>query len=385
VRRLLSQLPVPQPIGLGLGAPATRPARYLSIAAALVFGTMAMTFAIGLTASLAGVQNGLHQPDEADVTVTQPGVLKGGDDMTAADAATVEAAIARQSGTASYFGVTRHGVSVAGATAADAVLYTHATSSPYQIITGHWYTEPNQVLVPTGFLNTTGSHVGDAITLVTDTGVRVNVRIVGEVLDDLSGGGMEVIADAATFPGTEPSQFAVTVRPGVDVTAYLRALSAAIDGHGAAYGNPRHFDNQQIIAVTAVAATLALLVVATAGLGVLNTVMVELRDRIYDLGIYKAIGMTPQQTIAMVLTSIAAVGVIAGAIGVPAGIALHDYVIPVMGHAAGTNLPRVDVAVYGGLEEVLLALAGVGVAALAAGLPAAWAARLRAAAALRTE
>ena len=385
-RRLLARLPLSQPIGLGLGTPPTRPARYLSITAALVFGTMALTFAIGLTASLTDVTNGLHQPDNADINVLGQGVLKGGGDLDPADAAAITAAITRQTGTANYFGVTRHQVSIPGTTtAADADLYTAATTSPYQIIAGHWYTGPNQVLVPTGFLNTTGTHIGDPLTLVLDDGERAQVRIVGEVLDDLSSGGMEIIADAATFPHTEPSSFAITLKPGVDITTYLQTLTTAIGGHGSAYGNPRHFDTQQTLAVDALAATLTLLVIATAALGVFNTVMVELRDRIHDLGIYKAIGMTPRQTIAMVLTSTIAVGVIAAAIGVPAGIALHHYVIPVMGHAAGTNLPPADIAVFRGLEEILLGLAGVALAVAAAMIPAGWAARLRTATALRTE
>src|SRR5262249_24086795 len=51
-RGLLAGLPLPQPVGLGLGTPPTRPARYLSITVALIFGTVAITFAVGLTSSL---------------------------------------------------------------------------------------------------------------------------------------------------------------------------------------------------------------------------------------------------------------------------------------------------------------------------------------------
>jgi putative ABC transport system permease protein len=386
-RRFLAGLPIPQPVGLGLGTPATRPARYLSITAALVFGTMAGTFAVGLIASINDVQHALHQPDDADVNVIHGQDKSGLADLSATDAAGIQAAITRQGGTASYYGLTEHQITVLGTgISARATLYTAATTSPYQIIAGSWYTGPGQILVPTGFLNSTGTHIGDSITIVDDLGGRAVVRIVGEVLDDLSGGGMKVIGDAATFPGTEPSLFAITLKPGAEITSYLQSLNTAIDGYGAsAFGNPRHFDNQQIVAIDAVAFALTLLVVATAALGVFNTVMVELRDRIKELGIYKAIGMTPGQTIAMILTSTVAVGLIAGAIGVPAGIALHHYVIPVMGHAAGTNLPRADVAVFRGLEEVLLALGGVAIAVLAAMVPAGWAARLRTAAALRTE
>jgi putative ABC transport system permease protein len=386
-RSLLAGLPIAQPVGLGLGAPPTRPARYLSVAAAVVFGTVAVTFGVGLAASLNDVNQGLHQPDEADVNVIQQGQNKAGADLNATDAAGIRAAIAGQSGTAGYFGISRHQVTVLGsATLADAMLYTDATTSPYQIIAGNWYTGPDQALVPTGFLNATGTHIGDTVTLVDENGHRAGVRIVGEVLDDLAGGGMLVIADAATFPSAQPGAFAVTLKPGVDIASYLQSLNTAIAGYGgAAYGSNRHFDNQQIVAIDTIALTLTLLVVATAALGVFNTVMVELRDRIRELGIYKAIGMTPGQTIAMVLTSTVAVGLIAGVIGVPVGIALHHYVVPLMGHAAGTNLPRADVAVYRGIEEVLLALGGAAIAVLAATVPAGWAARLRTATALRTE
>src|SRR5262249_48425553 len=203
---------------------------------------------------------------------------------------------------------------------------------------------------------------------------------------DLSGGGMEVIGDVAIFPGAEPSVFSVLLKPGVDITSYLRSLNTAISGYGAsAGGNPQHFDNQRILAIDAGAFLLTLRLAAPPALGVFNTVMVELRDRVRELGIYKAIGMTPRQTIAMVLSSTVAVGLIAAVIGVPAGIALHHYVIPVMGHAAGTDLPRVDVAVFRGLDDVLLVLGGVVIAVLAAMVPAGWAARLRTATALRTE
>ena len=390
-RRLLAGLPIPQPVALGLGTPPTRPARYLSITAALIFGTMALTFAVGLRASLSDVNQGLHQWQSAAVNVMQsqfdttPGT--GDTGLSAADVAAIEAAIARQSGTAGYYGSAQDEVTIPGSTTSvNASLYTGAASGAYQLIAGRWYTGPDQVLVPTGFLNSTGTRVGDSITLVDDNGERAVVRVVGEVLDSLSDDGMDVICDAATFPGTEPDRFDVMLKPGVAVAPYVQALNSAVDRYGvSAGGNPQHSGDQTILAVDALAAALTLLVLATAGLGVFNTVMLELRDRIRELGVYKAVGMTPKQTIAMVLTSTLAVGLVAGAIGVPAGIALHGYVIPVMGHAAGTDLPHADVAVFRGPEEVLLVLGGVAIAALAAVVPAGWAARLRTATALRTE
>jgi putative ABC transport system permease protein len=51
---------------------------------------------------------------------------------------------------------------------------------------------------------------------------------------------------------------------------------------------------------------LTLLIAVVAGLGVLNTVVLQTRERVHDLGVFKAVGMTPGQTIAMVVSTVAA-------------------------------------------------------------------------------
>jgi putative ABC transport system permease protein len=119
-----------------------------------------------------------------------------------------------------------------------------------------------------------------------------------------------------------------------------------------------------------------------AGLGVLNTVLLHTRERVHDLGISRAVGMTPRQTIAMVVCWVAGTGLAAGLVAVPAGIAVHRYVLPVMAHAAATNVPASYVAVYSAPE---LALAGPVIAVTGALLPAGWAARSAAATALHAE
>jgi putative ABC transport system permease protein len=95
--------------------------------------------------------------------------------------------------------------------------------------------------------------------------------------------------------------------------------------------------------------------------------------------------MSPRQTVSLVLASVAGIGVLGGLVGVPAGFALHGFVLPVMGHAAGTELPPSVLEVYETPHLVLLGLAGVAIALLGALIPAGWAARTRTATALRTE
>jgi putative ABC transport system permease protein len=104
-----------------------------------------------------------------------------------------------------------------------------------------------------------------------------------------------------------------------------------------------------------------------------------------DLGIHKALGMTPRQTAVMVVTSVAMTGRVGGAVGVPLGVALHGWIMPAVGHGAGLNLPESVIAVYRTTELILLALGGLLIAVLGALLPAGWAARTRGAVAVRTE
>jgi putative ABC transport system permease protein len=118
---------------------------------------------------------------------------------------------------------------------------------------------------------------------------------------------------------------------------------------------------------------------------VLNTVVLQTRERVHDLGVFKAIGMTPRQTIAMVVCSVAGIGLVAGLIGIPAGIALQHYVLPIMGHAAQTDVPPSVLNVYHPAELVLLALSGLVIAVAGALGPAGWAAKTRTAFALRAE
>ena len=118
----------------------------------------------------------------------------------------------------------------------------------------------------------------------------------------------------------------------------------------------------QFFVIIGLIATLTLLLVAVAGLGVLNTVVLQTRERVHDLGVFKAIGMTPRQTIAMVVCSVAGIGLVAGLIAIPAGMALHHYVLPVMGHAAQTDVPPSVLNVYQPAGLVLLALSGLVIA-----------------------
>ena len=88
--------------------------------------------------------------------------------------------------------------------------------------------------------------------------------------------------------------------------------------------------------------TLSVMVGIAAGLGVLNTVLMTTRDRVHDLGIYKALGMRPGQVLTMVVCWIAVPAVIAGAIAAPAAVALNTATVRAMAATAHTGVRPVS-------------------------------------------
>ncbi|MFD7997762.1 ABC transporter permease [Streptomyces mirabilis] len=401
--RVSALLPFPRPVGLGLARPFARPARSAAMGAAVVFGTVAVTFAVGLSSSLAEVM-AARAHDAADVTVgvlgpqnsVAPGAnssgakAPGAAKKIAADPAAITAAIDSQPGTGKYYGIATTQATVSGAAGVTSVVaFTgDASCGGYDMVSGRWIEGPGEAVVPTPFLTATDTRVGDTVTL-NDHGTAVTVRIVGEVLDTHNQG-MEVFTDRATLAAAEPDlqveSHHIAVKAGTDVAAYTDRLNAVLRPLGVTAENGRVGNHSGAVAVlNSLTAVLTLMLVAVAGLGVLNGVVLDTRERVRDLGIHKALGMTPRQTVVMVVTSVVMTGLVGGAVGVPLGVALHGWTMPAMGHSAGLNLPESVIVVYRTPELILLALGGLLIAVLGALLPAGWAARTRTAVALRTE
>ncbi|MGW0548886.1 ABC transporter permease [Streptomyces altiplanensis] len=411
--RATGLLPLPRPVTYGLATPFTHPVRTLAMLLAVAFGTVAATFAVGLTSSLTEIGASQDPDSRAAVTVTTtrlnnvappPPPPAGGSAASTspaggsapspspvagpevADPAKVRSAITSQAGTGSYYGKARTEVAVAGISGSvRASLYEgDARSGSYEMLSGHWITGTGQAVVPTRFLERTSTKVGDTAR-VTYEKETANLRIVGESFDT-SGSELEIHADMADFASAEPSAFFVETKSGVSADEYARKIAAVVQPLGGdATANAPSGQEGVILIMSAMAVLLTLMLVAVAGLGILNSVVLDTRERIHDLGVCKAIGMSPRQTMSLVLASVAVIGVIGGLIGVPAGYALHGLVMPVMGRAVGTSLPSPVLDVYEPVQLLLLGLGGVVIAMLGALAPAGWAARARTAVALRTE
>jgi putative ABC transport system permease protein len=379
---------VPRPVALGLAAPFARPARTLVTVTAILFGGAAVTFGAGLALSLDRVV--ADNPGTAlpvQVSRSQPGTALGA--MTAAQQHAVVSVLAAQPGTLHYVAETGGQLSLPGLpeTASVTAYGGDPAWSGYALISGRWYSRSGgtaEADVNTLFLSETGTSVGSVYRLHSG-GHRVIVRIVGEVF--APGRNVDMYLSPATLgaiePGAGPQQYGVALRPGTSPQAYANTVSTAL---GRAYqasvsGGP----GRTLEAVLALIAMLTILITAVAGLGVLNTVALQIRERAHDIGVLKAIGMTPRQTLAMIVCSVAATGLAAGIVAVPAGVFLHHAVVPAMAHAANSGYPASMISVYVPWQAALLATAGLIIAVAGALGPASWAAGTRTAFALRAE
>ncbi|TQF04546.1 FtsX-like permease family protein [Kitasatospora acidiphila] len=395
-RQVLGRLPLHRTAILGLAGPFARPGRSAAMVAAVVLGAIGVTFGAGLTISLNAVQDGMNRKSPGAVQVdpvpppaiTMPGMTHKPD---IANMPAIEALITAQPGTRRFFSFGHTSVSVVGRAGETSVLAYQGDYSwgAYQMVSGRWFRGPGEVVVPSGFLTTTGTHVGDTITLANDNH-RAQVRIVGEAFS-VQESGMVILTDEASLNGLnakvmpESIEIDIDLTPGTNQQAYLGSLGEALTPYGVPPVPGYTGLNGMVVSMDALALMLTLMLVAVAGLGVLNTVLLDTRERVHDLGVFKALGMSPRQTVAMVLWSVSGIGLVAGLIGVPIGIVLHDYVVPAMGTAAGTRMPHADIAVYQPAVLVPLLLGGLVIAVVGALLPAGWAARTSTAGALRAE
>jgi len=383
MHRLASRLRLPRPVSIGLAAPFARPARTAGTLAAIMFGVTAVVFAVGLNTTLARAETGQNLAATAPVQVSlvtgktwQPG--------SSQDRAIVQA-LRSQPGTLRYVAAAQTELS-AGALARQVnteAFEGNAAWLGYDLISGRWYTRTGQVVVNTAYLDQTGLTVGQRTTI--STGTRsVAARIVGQVF--VPGNQPALLTSVQTLGGTSASlgldQYDVGLKPGVMPSSYVGRLNHAL-GNGYYASGPE--GGQFYLIADSLIAMLTLMMAAVAGLGVLNTVLLGTRDRVHDLGVFKAVGMTPRQTIAMVLCWVVTPAVVAAVIAIPVGMVLHSATADAMARAAYTGLPASFQAVYRPAEIVLLALSGLVIAGAGALLPASWAARARTATALRAE
>jgi putative ABC transport system permease protein len=117
----------------------------------------------------------------------------------------------------------------------------------------------------------------------------------------------------------------VDLKPGTSADAYVTALDAELKPLGMTATTTKNSNGSDTVSVLdSLTALLTLMLVCVAGFGVLGRVVLDTHERVHDFGIHKALGMTPRQTVTVVVTSVVLSGLADGALGVPLDLAVHS-------------------------------------------------------------
>ena len=290
--------------------------------------------------------------------------------------AQVTAAIAADPDTGHFVSSAERDVTIPGIGAVPFVAYDgDSTWLGYVPIKGRWFSRAGEAVAPTNFFTRTGLHVGDSTTAAFN-GRTVTLTLVGEIFDQAPENEDDLVirgqwADLrALEPAVTADRWEVRPIDGVSPDDYRSKLGETTNAAANIGIVSDSATNQTFLLFDGVITTLGALLIVTSLAGVFDTVLLETRQRTRETAVLKALGMTPRQVVGSVLASVVPVGLLAGIVGVPLGLALQHIVLGFMGQAAsGTGVPTQAIDV---LPAIVLAVLGLG--GLAIAIVGAWAA-----------
>lgn len=374
----MQRLRLPRAASLGAGDAFARPVRGVLTALAVLVGVTTLTFAFGLHTSLQRLSDEpALNPDEL--------IMRYGSYPDAQVMQTLQA----QPDTATVVALTFDAADVPGLSSPVGIIPMRGNSKALglQLLQGRWFSGPGEAVGGSAFVKEAHLTVGDTFS-ATINSHAIPLRLVG-VYFDTDNLGRVMRFDWASYltanPTAQPTDYQVTMRPGADRQAYARRVEASAPDFLSvqprqASASPIFATLDEVLAV--LVGVLALIAVA----GVFNTVLLSARERVRDTATLRTLGMTPGQVVGMVVASACVLGVVGAALGIPAGVWLHQTLLTLMGNAVNDPTPPgLAQGVFGPLNLPLLALAGVAVAVIGAVLPAWLASRQPVAEVLRAE
>jgi putative ABC transport system permease protein len=233
--------------------------------------------------------------------------------------------------------------------------------------------------------------VEDSVRLRTDGG-EVAFRIAGIFYDYGSSAGV-VMMSRATYErhwaDRAVSSVALYAAPGTDLTALIAALrvraAEGASGTEVLIRSNRALREASLVIFDrtfAVTRVLRLLIVLVAFVGVLSALMALQLERVREMGLQRALGLTPGQVWGVITAQTGLMGLVAGLLAMPVGVLLAGVLVFVINRRSfGWTMP-IDVRPDILLQGLLLAVAA---ALLAGAYPAARMSRASPADALRDE
>ncbi|MFZ5817460.1 MAG: FtsX-like permease family protein, partial [Bacillota bacterium] len=324
--RLLGALRAPAPVILGVKDVTARPGRALLTTLSLTLCILTISISAGVgqfSRQLASDLDLLGMPYDLMVVVKEP--------YTAAEAEAIARSLPEVEAVARR---TQLGVM---ATEQEAAFRLEAVdgdwrSIPWQLIEGRLPEGEGEIMLATGLLRQLGVAVGDPLPLRV-AGQSVTWRVVGAYRNPMELGRIG-LTTAGTLrqavPEVRLSGLLVRVREGTDPAVVRQALLER-SGYRVAVSLMRTFIAggfmQDLLEQVNL---LALLMAVIAALSMLNTALLTAREQVREVGIRKALGMTPAQILAAVGAGGAWLGLIGALVGVPGGLWLHGLMTELM-------------------------------------------------------
>lgn len=377
----LASLGFPRPVSIGAGDAFARPVRALLTLTALSIGIATATFAIGFQTTLVRL---LTQEPAAygyaqNVTVIRyPGLADQSLSATLAADSETQTVVAQRQLFARLPGL-KDPVDIFA-------FRGDPTALGYHAIRGRWFSGAGEAVIAGNVASEAKLGLGDGLRVPLGDGSSLDLRVVG-FYNDFNTSGRSIAVDwstlAAAQPESTPNEYLIKLRPGGDAGAYAKRVGSSapdyVDAKATTLSDVNFYSN----ALAFLVGGLALVLMAIAALGVFNATRLSTRERVFDLAVFKALGMTGRQTALMVVSSTLVLATLGTVVGVPLGSWLEgvmwDTLLASFGFVVSSTSAGNPVSV------ALAVAAAFGLALLGAWLPARWAAASPVAQVLRSE
>ncbi|MFC0549919.1 ABC transporter permease [Planotetraspora thailandica] len=360
--RLALLVRLPPALVLGARDAFTRPATAALTVAGVAVPMMMITIGLGCWATLDDFIRHPEQVGQAAALSVRPG------DLTAQEA--LGRAMADPDVVTAYPGVELDAlVPWQTRTVRTRALGLSGDPYPFPVVEGRMFRDRGEAVAGQGLLDLLGVRIGDRVRM-TIGGTPLIVKIVGRVIEPEQDG--EVLSfgidSLAAKDATPPQFYSLVLRPGADPGEVRRRLeSRSLEVDQAV--NPA--DRLAVIRLIIVALVAVLALIGLANL--LTASALGLRDHLLDLAVLKAMGLTPRQVMATLVTGTGLLVTAGAVLGGAAGASLSKGVIDLEGRSSGVGAGIGRAPTPGMLAAAVLV--AIGASLLVALIPARRAAR----------
>jgi putative ABC transport system permease protein len=244
-------------------------------------------------------------------------------------------------------------------------LGTSARPYPFHVAQGSLYHAPGQAVASQGLLDLLHLRVGELVPMQIN-GVPVIFRIVGRIVEPEYSGqvlayGLDTLREAGVV--SPPVYYSLVLRPEITASAARAHLLSVSGGRLDVAESTNPASQLGIIRPMLIGLIAVLALVGLAS--VLTGSAVGIRDQMRDVGALRAIGLTPRQVMISLISSTAALAIVAIAAGATAGLLVSTRLInlgaQVYGIGGGIGRPPSAEAMT---AAILIAAAGATLTAI---------------------